>query len=103
MCYSKRGFEDFVDPLNLSELMQPFCKDLMQFTSLLDKKGKDIYEGDIVNYDTAGFSGGLNGVVEWKDSGFYIARHIPLSQIIEKFKGDCEVIGNIYENPDLLK
>ena len=75
---------------------------LMQFTGLLDKNGKEIYEGDIVNYDNKSFHNGLNGLVEWVGSGFYIAKHIPIFKIVEKFK-DFEVIGNIYENPELLK
>lgn len=69
----------------------------MQFTGLHDKNGKEIYEGDILRR--------LNGridVVEF-ESGCFVVRHP---------NGDCdfiaqvnnyEVIGNIYENPELLE
>ena len=66
----------------------------MQYTGLLDKNGKEIYESD--------YLGGLvRGLVEWTGSGFYIARHIPIYDLSQKFS-DVEIIGNIYENSELL-
>jgi len=70
---------------------------LMQFTGLLDKNGKKIFEGDIHIMR----SGPTNTVhyrriVKWKDNltGFNIANH---------GAEHGEVIGNIWENPELLK
>ena len=76
--------------------------ELMQFTGLKDKNGKEIYEGDVVNYDRESFANGLTGLVEWSGSGFYIAKHIQLVTLVEKFNSDIEIIGNIHENPELL-
>jgi len=76
--------------------------EIMQFTGLKDKNGKEIYEGDIIRYEKKHY------LIKWgkKNKAF-----------IGKIKGDkeeyilseadkpdeLEVIGNIYENPELLR
>ena len=69
--------------------------ELMQFTGLKDKNGKEIYEGDIFKksnyFYQVVFEDGMFGV--WtKNYGW---------KVLTKFKF-IEVIGNIYENPELL-
>lgn len=68
--------------------------ELMQFTGLHDKNGKEIWEGDIVKAD-------YYGIVEviWKDGSFILKNKLPLIE----YQYYVEVIGNIYENRDLLK
>ena len=76
-----------------------------QFTGLLDKNGREIYEGNIIKYKTK-YYGNLKEhrtVIEWKDDlehdGF--GEPLAMGYIFRGF--DIEVIGNIYENSNLLK
>lgn len=76
--------------------------DLMQFTGLKDKNGKEIYEGDIVQLHDA------ICVVEWLDCGFALRGDFQFNGNLKGYCDGCwggppEVIGNIYENPELLK
>lgn len=70
----------------------------MQCTGLKDKNGKLIYEGDIVK-DL--IIPEIFYIVKWFNSGFHLESTISGSFL--KFGTRQEIIGNIYENPELLK
>ena len=72
--------------------------ELEQFTGLFDKNGKEIYEGDIVRQTVLLSGESVNNPVKWIDCGF-IANGLLGTREAE----NCEVIGNINENKDLLK
>lgn len=81
--------------------------DLMQFTGIVDKDGKEIYEGDIVEWsiwpDTERTDvKRLRDQVIWGAGQFATARQHRLLFSIESYR-KVAVIGNIYESPDLLK
>lgn len=88
-----------------------------EFIGITDKNGKEIFEGDVVLF--ADFYGGkfeaymgewqevfedLQGAIVFEDGAFCITRNndyaIPLCEILPSI--EFEVIGNIYENPELL-
>ena len=76
--------------------------ELIQYTGVNDKNGKEIYTGFLVKW-------GLRTYKICFDCGFYmhdLSRINPEYPITKEFKNapdEFEVIGNIYENPELLK
>ncbi|MBY9081220.1 hypothetical protein KIH86_24030 [Paenibacillus sp. HN-1] len=76
-----------------------------QYTGLKDKNGREAHHKDIVEFED------LMYVIEWDevDTGFYLAHHAcrndPESEyhLLGNCIRECEVIGNIYENPELLE
>lgn len=77
----------------------PFISDciLSQYTGLNDRNGKEIYEGDILETTASKITGRGPLQVFYMDGGFLPFHHGRVGQ------GDCEVIGNIYENLELIE
>ena len=76
-----------------------------QFTGLLDKNGKEIYEGDIVANDF-GNNNIVNMTVEWCTDGYWALHEIDgddTMHFVADYLKEIEVIGNIYDNPELLE
>lgn len=81
--------------------------ELMQYTGLKDKNGKEIYEGDIVSFNLKSDNEGqpnIIGYIEYQTtfSGYKIMSFKGSFALDYNIK-DIEVIGNIYENSELLK
>lgn len=73
-----------------------------EFTGLLDKNGVKIFEGDIIQRSYKGGDGEIlyeNRIIEYKSAyiaGFQFIKGKPNNM-------KCKVIGNIHDNPELIK
>lgn len=89
----------------LSTMLQDPDKIIEQFTGLLDKNGKEIYEGDVLGtHTTTEHTGTLDTyLIAWSlDAGLWIGRHHGLDKAVAPLAQHAEVIGNIHQNPELL-
>jgi|SRR6185369_784403 len=92
-----------------TQLLYPFNGEAMQFTGLLDKNGKEIYEGDLIKRDLRlPNCVGICQVVY--EGGRYLVEDVKSKSAKDLLEfGDLggikinEVIGNIYENKELLQ
>ncbi|OTW87485.1 hypothetical protein BK702_13070 [Bacillus thuringiensis serovar cameroun] len=91
---------DFADFMKGAHVEDAYYSRLMQYTGLKDKDGKEIYEGDVIL------------VIEWNrkynvvfERGMFKASGNTTFSLVTATNGElsCQVIGNIYENPELLK
>jgi len=94
-----------------------------QFTGLIDKNGIEVYEGDVIKWKETRFHTKeqeikgvampkfYQSVVEWQDGEFIVSseqnRDTPLccffgDSMDNKFDYKAEIIGNIYQNTELL-
>jgi len=100
VCFSDEGVEvtDHTTFSHSCTSMESF--ELMQSTGLKDKNGTEIYEGDIVKniYDEI-------YTVKWFDAAFYLEEKYNGGFDYHElhFEDNKKVIGNIYENPELLE
>ncbi len=101
------GYDDtrFIDVKPVKVLYET----LGQYTGLTDKNGKEIFEGDIVkhyNNSDDGFDIGAlywnETLLQWKRTSIGNFHHSSFTYVMNRFC-EYEVIGNIHDNPELLK
>lgn len=102
-----------IPPLNNIEIgksismYEVYPETVGQFTGLLDKDGKEIYEGDILHTITFGFNPEeYTAIILYRNCSFQLSNGRNLfyfGQSDLTKMDDTIVIGNIYDNPDLIK
>ena len=88
------------EPTEASPLYAVIPETVGQYTGLTDKNGKKIFEGDIVNieYPTTTV---INAVITYVGASFYGDNDFDLWELDGYVS--LEIIGNIHDNPELLK
>lgn len=83
--------------------------ELMQSTVLFDRNDKEIFEGDIAQfedcYTETDFLYVNTGIVEWSQGSFTITNRdsVLMEDLLDGDVLDVKIIGNIFENPELLE
>ena len=101
--------KNLIEPGNVKDVIP---ETVGQYTGLNDRNGKRIFEGDICDFTAFNYDGSdkqFRGVVTYDGSGFILSDGkeekdfvFELDYILLNDDG-VEVIGNIYDNPELLK
>lgn len=105
---------DRVMPISFSQGDLAYCRDndvssvpnihtdieLMQYTGMKDKHGVEIYEGDLIKKST----GGIICAVGFSEGSFKLEHKDHCKSNVSSWKeSELAIIGNIYENPELIE
>ena len=102
-CSGEKNGDNWME-YRLKDISEKYEFPLMQYTGLKDKNGLEIYEGDIVKWDDTDATGYIDYmdetteyIVDEYKTGDERSKGHSLSSL-----GEVEVIGNIYENKNLI-
>lgn len=89
--------------MEIDEIAKIIPETLCQYTGLTDKNSQKIWENDIICHDISGTIGTVKWYKEdyvgWCVNDIIIAEQ----QFTDEMWDECEVIGNIFDNPELLE
>ena len=87
-------------------------KTMCEFIGLTDKNKNKIFEHDIVDYEDCPASDYYReaiivnrGVIEFEDGAFFVTNRetVEMDDLVYKGVMECNVVGNIFDNPELLE
>ena len=74
--------------------------ELLQFTGLKDNGGQELYEADVIKFNDG--VDDIYGLISYDDEdGTYRVSYENITEHLSEREGDFEIVGNIFENPDL--
>lgn len=109
----KEGNLEFIGRRTSNGVSLQYCADdinLMQSTGLKDKNGKEIFEGDVIAIEVDDTETPINARVFQNSKIGVLMFHVfednedvPMVELLEDNSVAFEIIGNVYENPELLE
>lgn len=101
----KIEYDSFKDIAEYLDEFEVLSETVGQYTGLKDKNGKEIYKGDIIEFDKwmPNETCVIRGEVYWSDKGYWAVRNKDgkFLELLGRTENP-EQIGNIYENPELI-
>lgn len=74
--------------------------ELLQFTGTKDKSGQELYEADVILFNDG--IDDIYGLISYDDDeGTYRVSYENITEHLSEREGDFEIVGNIFENPQL--
>jgi hypothetical protein len=74
--------------------------ELLQFSGVKDKAGQELYEADVIKFNDG--IDDIYGLISYDDEdGAYRVSYENITEHLSDLEGDFEIVGNIFENPDL--
>lgn len=121
ICYNSGGHPNNIEQCGFDKpyegVFEVIPETVGQFTGLTDKNGKEIWDGDILQFTyqdriEENGRGEVKGAVTFENGGFYVKENFPYTYEDEMSSPDtlngwlksenCYIIGNIHDNPELL-
>ena len=74
--------------------------ELLQFSGAKDKAGQELYEADVIKFNDG--IDDIYGLISYDDEdAVYCVSYENVTEHLSDLEGDFEIVGNIFENPDL--